>query len=306
MSIFLRKLPPLGTLVVFEAAYRLRNFSHAADEVALSQASVSRQINQLESNLGVKLFSRQRHDVVPTDEGEKFAASVRLSLQELAETAEQIRNTARGENVFTVFSDISIASTLIAPIISTFQTRYPETQLRVLSSYEPIQQVKENFDVGFQVGKIAEDLFDLQPIANDAVFPVCAPKFLAQYQQPLTAEQLAQQPLLHLAELGYDWPDWGQFLSFFDDHQFISLEGPEFNSYQICLEVAERGEGIALGWARSVETKLQQGKLVKISGLVMPIPESIFVYRRKLATPSKLIDEFVNLVEQNIAPLVLE
>jgi len=65
MSNFYRKLPPMNTLVAFEAAYRLKSFSRAADEIARSQASVSRKIRQLEDSLGVKLFDRQRHDVIP-------------------------------------------------------------------------------------------------------------------------------------------------------------------------------------------------------------------------------------------------
>ncbi len=89
MAYLSRRLPPLGTLVVFKSAFRLRNFSRAADEVVLSQASVSRQISQLEENLSVKLFIRQRHDVIPTHEGETLASTVRVALRELAYTAEQ-------------------------------------------------------------------------------------------------------------------------------------------------------------------------------------------------------------------------
>ena len=125
MTNLTRRLPPLSTLVVFESAFRLQNFSRAADEVALSQASVSRQINQLEDNLGVSLFIRRRHDVIPTSEGEKLASTVRLALRELAHTAEELRAIGAGKNKFVIFSDISIATSLISPMISTFQQQYP-------------------------------------------------------------------------------------------------------------------------------------------------------------------------------------
>lgn len=67
--------------------------------------------------------------------------------------------------------------------------------------------------------------------------------------------------------------------------------------------MAEKGEGIALGWSRSVEGKLSEGKLVRIPGMSMALPESIFTYRRKFATTSPVAEEFVALLKQNIEPV---
>lgn len=303
MSNFSRRLPPLGTLVVFEAALRLNSFSRAADEVALSQASVSRQIRQLEDNLGVQLFIRQRHDVIPTAEGELLGSTVRLTLRELVSAAERLRKIGTDKKSLTIFSDISIANTLITPVISVFQQQYQDLQLRILSSYERIQNVTEDFDIGFQVGRIAEDQFDIDPIADDAIFPVCSPGFASRLPPSPTAMDLAIQPLLHLEELGYDWPDWRKFLAMFRLKEPKPIEGLVFNSYQVCLDVAERGEGIALGWARSVKSKLDDGKLVRIPGMTMRLPESIFVYRRKFVSQNPVADEFINTLRTHIVPI---
>jgi len=58
MTDLFRNLPPLNSLVAFEAALRHKSFTRAADELALSQASVSRRIRELEQYLGFKLFER--------------------------------------------------------------------------------------------------------------------------------------------------------------------------------------------------------------------------------------------------------
>ena len=303
MTLLSRRLPPLGTLVVFESAFRLRSFSRAADEVALSQASVSRQIGQLESNLGVKLFVRQRHDVLPTPEGEALASTVHLALRELAHAAEQLRGIAAGRNSLVIFSDISIASFLITPVISSFQQQHPNLQIRILSSYERIHNIRENFDIGFQVGRIAEDLFEIEPLADDIIFPVCSPEFAATLPDQPSAVDIAKRPLLHLEEMGYGWPDWRKFLAHFRMKEPKPIEGLIFNSYQVCLEVAEKGEGIALGWARSVQAKIDEGKLVRIRGMTMFIPESIFLYRRKFAEPNPIVDQFIQTLSESIEPL---
>jgi len=249
MSNLFRQLPPLGTLVVFEAAFRLGSFSRAADEVALSQASVSRQIRQLEENLGVSLFIRHRHNVTPTDEGRVLGSTVRLTLRELLATAEKLRSIGVGQNSFTIFSDISIANTLITPVISLFQQQFQDLQLRVLSS----------------------------------------------------ATELAKLPLLHLEDIRNDWPNWSNFLASFQGPPPVG--GVVFNSYQVCLDVAERGEGVALGWARSVKTKIEQKKLVRLSAMTMQLPESIFVYRRKLSSPNPIAEQFIHTLRMHIEPL---
>jgi len=305
MTNLTRRLPPLSTLVVFEAAFRLRSFTRAADEIALSQASVSRRVQQLETNLGVRLFERRRHDVIPTAEGEALAASVHLTLHELAATAERLRSTGTGSKNFVIFSDISIAGMLITPILSKFQNRNPDLQLRVLSSYEPIENITEDFDIGFQVGRMAEERFHIEPIADDAVFPVCSPEFASRLPSPLGSVELAKQPLLHLEYTGRDWPDWRSFLALFRLKEPKPIDGLVFNSYQVCLDVAERGEGVALGWARSVKAKLDEGKLVRIPGMTMPLPDCICVYRSKLKKPNPIVDEFIETLRTNIEPVNL-
>ncbi len=208
-----------------------------------------------------------------------------------------------GKNNLVIFSDISIASSLITPIIGTFQQFHPNLELRILSSYERIQNVREHFDIGFQVGRIAEDLFDIESIADDIIFPVCSPKFAKKLQYPLTAVDIAKQPLLHLEELGYGWPDWRNFLASYRIKEPRPKENLVFNSYQVCLEVAERGEGIALGWGRSVKLKIDEGKLVRIPDMTMLISESIFVHRQKFADVNPIVDQFVDLLRSKIVPI---
>lgn len=168
-----RKLPPLNTLIVFEAAFRLQSFTRAADEVALSPASVSRRIRELEQDLGVQLFDRRRYDVLPTIDGEMFAATVRLSLNELLAAADHVRNRSVASNRLTIFSDISLANALITPVLGEFHRHYPDIKLHVLSSSEPIEYINEEFDVGLQYGRRAETQFVIEHISDEIIFP-CA------------------------------------------------------------------------------------------------------------------------------------
>lgn len=303
MSEMRRQLPPLATLLPFEAAYRHRSFTHAADELGLSQASVSRRVRQLELDLGVRLFERQRYSVLPTADCERLLVTVRTSLGELATTADSLRRAGLGLESLTVFSDLSLANALVAPTIGEFHIGFPKVKLFVLSSYEPVESVREDFDIGLQYGRWGEEKFNITPIADDAIFPVCSPSFAERLPTVATPMDIVKCPLLHLADVGRHWPDWRSFLALFRLKEPEPLEGTVFNSYQVCIDVAEKGQGIALGWARSVQSRLDAGALVRIPNMTMPLYDSINVHRPKHKKPSILGDKFVELLRSNIAPV---
>lgn len=303
MAKFRSRLPPLNTLVAFEAAFRLGNFTRAADELALSQASVSRRIRELEQDLGVRLFERRRYDVVPSDDAEILAATVRVSLSELATAAEQLRVRGAGTESLTIFSDLSLANALVAPRLGEFQRSHPTLKLRVLSSYEPIETTREEFDIGFQYGRWGEEKFILEPIAGDVIFPVCAPQQATRLPSSPTPMDVASQPLLHLADVGRRWPDWRSFLALFRLKEPEPIEGLVFDSYQTCLDVAEQGEGIALGWGLSVKSRLDSGQLVRIAGMTMPLPDIVNVYRPKSAKTHLIAEQFLDLLRRRMEPV---
>ena len=67
-----RHLPSTQALACFEAAARHESYTRAAQELALTQSAVSRQIQALEEQLGVALFRRTRHGVVLTPAGQRY------------------------------------------------------------------------------------------------------------------------------------------------------------------------------------------------------------------------------------------
>ncbi|WP_419921605.1 LysR substrate-binding domain-containing protein [Candidatus Poriferisodalis sp.] len=244
------RLPPLATLVPFEAACRLQNFTRAAEELHFSQATVSRRIAELEAHLGITLFQRQRYDVIPTGDAEVLAASIRLALGEISRTTGLLRRRSDVSSM-TVYSDLCLATSLVTPVLGDFQRSNPELKIRLLSSNEPIEATKEDFDIGVQYWRSGPSLYHVEAIADDSVYPVCSPGFADRLPAELSAADLAEFPLLHVAYDNTDWVDWPQFLAWFDTESPSRTDGMTFTSDQVCIDVAERGEGVALGWAES-------------------------------------------------------
>ncbi|MDJ0771714.1 MAG: LysR substrate-binding domain-containing protein [Ilumatobacter sp.] len=300
MSEFERRLPPLATLVVFEAAFRHRNFTRAATELFLSQASVSRRVRELEGDLGVSLFERGRYDVTPTDDAERLAASVRMCLSELASTAEAIRRRAVGQESLTILADPSLAAAWVVPVIGDYQRRNPNLTIRVISSCEAIEETREEFDIALQYGHHESSAYDVRFVAHEDVFPVCSPSFAARVP-PLDAADLADLPLLHVE---YSNPSWATWQHVFDAFAVgaPAVDGAlVFSSYQVCLDVAERGEGIALGWQRSVQARLDAGSLVRIPGITLPMAGTINAYTPKYGAANPHAPGFLALLGEIVS-----
>ena len=85
-----RYLPPLTSLVAFEAAARHASFTAAAEELNVSREAVSRQIRALETHLGLKLFERDANRTFMGSQGEKFFRTVSPNLWAIATAAQEL------------------------------------------------------------------------------------------------------------------------------------------------------------------------------------------------------------------------
>src|SRR5689334_24402229 len=92
-------MPSLDLLQGFEAAARHLSFTRAGAELFLTQSAVSRQIQQLEENLGGKLFERRTRALLLTENGRTLYAVAQEILQKLHDSAEQLRGVTQARTV---------------------------------------------------------------------------------------------------------------------------------------------------------------------------------------------------------------
>jgi LysR family nitrogen assimilation transcriptional regulator len=126
----------LRQLEYFLRAVQMRNISKAAIEVRVAQPALSRQIRQLEQELGVQLLYRDGRGVAPTQIGARFAKEIGELLQRLEQCKADVMAT-RGIPMgdVTLGTTFAIGSPFLALLISEFQRRYPGATLRVVEGF---------------------------------------------------------------------------------------------------------------------------------------------------------------------------
>lgn len=260
-----KRLPPLGTLVAFEAAARNLSFTLAATELHLTQAAISRQIRLLEEDLGLRLFVRANRAVTLTPDGRDLQHTVSLALGHIANGAEQIRSTG-GERRLTIGADQSIAALWLVPRLDGFRRNNPDILVRMVVSDDDAECLADHVDLSLIHGDGSWPEYDATPLFSENIFPVCSPGYLARNGPIHTPADIARQILLALEDDHWDWMTWRVWLT--ENRVGLASEhhGMTINHYPLVLQAAAAGHGVALGWRHLVDDYLRDGRLVRPLG----------------------------------------
>lgn len=262
MHLLRRKLPPVNSLVVFEAAGRHLNFTRAAEELALTQSAVSRQVQLLEEHLGAPLFQRQGRGLQLTREGLRLHRAVTMGLGHVADVAVDIRRH-RGSGELTVATSVSFASYWLVARLAKFRAKNPDVELRLVASTRLHDLVAAGVDLAVRYGDGSWEGVDAVRIFDNEIWPVCAPSYLGD-RPPLTeVSQLLDEVLLHLGQFDRNWVTWPAWLKSHGIAGNPTKKGLVFDNYLVLLQAALRGEGIALCGGRLAEDFIARGDLTR-------------------------------------------
>jgi DNA-binding transcriptional LysR family regulator len=125
-------LPPLNSLVAFEAAARHLSFTLAAHELNVTQGAISRQVRLLEDYLGKTLFERTTRAINLSPTGSQYYETVRTALMQLAHATGEIRHWQGAQQV-TVVTSTAMASLWLLPKVAEFQRDNEEIDLRSIA-----------------------------------------------------------------------------------------------------------------------------------------------------------------------------
>lgn len=263
-----REMPPLASLLPFEAAARLGSITRAADELGLTQAAVSRQIKALETDLNTRLFDRRNRRIFLTEAGLQFSQAVSESLNRIGSEAVQLRRQ-RSEGEVVLFSQQCEGLYWLMPRLSHFYQTHPDIEVRIMVSTLPFTESAAEFDLALQTSGRASGDSERVYFTSDVIFPICSPAYLERTSHPVTFATICDHRLLHLKTDFHDWMGWPEWLQRAGSSRQADNPGSVFDNFPMMMQAALEGHGIGLGWFRTTEKFLVDGELIR------PVRESV-------------------------------
>ncbi|TKC92645.1 LysR family transcriptional regulator [Trinickia terrae] len=237
-------IPNLAALQIFEAAARHESFTRAADELALTQSAVCRQVAALENRLGVALFLRIKKRVVLTPHGRHYAAQVRKSLERIERDTLELMAQRGVGRILELAVVPTFASQWLIPRLPQFRALRPDITVNLSIRTEPFLFSDSPYDAAVYFGHSVWPGTQGKLLFREGnVLPLCSPALL-RGQAPLAPEDVAQMPLLHLSTRPDAWRDWFRLHGLGNDVRAVS--GPRYELFTMLSSAAQAGMGVAL------------------------------------------------------------
>ncbi len=189
----------LRQLQIFEAVVRLGGVTRAAEELHLSQPTVSMQLRKLGETLGLALLEQTGRAVRPTAAGREVYTTTREILAGIAsldDLASELRNEVRGELRLSV---ISTATYFIPHLLGAFVERYPEVvpRLTITNRAEVLERLRANADDLIIMGQVPEAFpVAAHPFIDNRLVVVVPPDHGLVGQQAISLERLVRERFL--------------------------------------------------------------------------------------------------------------
>jgi len=257
-----RKIPSLQALACFDAAARHESYTRAAQELALTQSAVSRQIAALEDYLGLALFRRTRHGVALTPGGADYARQIAPRLQALERDTLDAMSRQGAAGTIALAAVPTFATRWLLPRLPQLTAQHPELVVHIETRTRPFLFADTGFDAALYSGT-AEQVANwagtlATALIEEEVVPVCAPALLGGRKR-LQPRDIATLPLLQQSTRPEAWRQWFEAMAVEAPN---ALSGPRYELYSMTATAASQGMGMALVPRLLIEPELARGELV--------------------------------------------
>ncbi|WP_299669315.1 LysR substrate-binding domain-containing protein [uncultured Ruegeria sp.] len=252
-------LPPVSSLISFEAAARHVSFKTAAEELNVTPAAISHQVKALENELQSALFLRHHRGVELTESGAYLLVALQRGLEGISEALGQLRRQYDRKGV-TIRSTTAVSSLWLTPRLAQFWKRHGHVSVTQVVTDLGIDTSR--CDLSIHYGDSSRETGIFKTLFHDNIMALCSPRF-AEHNPIERVEDFARVPLIHLDAPDTGWTDWRAWT------RKLGYDGPlnsahRVNNYTIALQAAQDDMGAVLGWEGLTSDLINSGKLVRL------------------------------------------
>ncbi|MBN8969824.1 MAG: LysR family transcriptional regulator [Afipia sp.] len=189
-------------LKVFHAAAEAGSFTHAGEQLGLSQSAVSRQVSALEQELSVSLFHRHARGLILTEQGDllfRTAHDVFMQLQAARAKLTDSRERPSGDLKVTTTPGLGI--NWLIPRLGEFTTLYPEIRISMMVTDEELDLSMREADVAIRTRKPTQPDLIQRKLFSLGFHAYCSPEYAKRFGTPRTLDELDDHRLIILTDI---------------------------------------------------------------------------------------------------------
>lgn len=287
----------LSRVPIFVAVAKYGSFAEAARRLGMTGSAVSKQVQRLEADLGVRLFHRTTRQLSLTDEGSYLFEHSAPLVEGLEEVGELLAGRkAKPEGMLRISAPVGLAQRVLKAPLADFAGRYPDIGVHLELSDRFVDLVAEGFDLALRIGHLEDSSLIARRIADVPLVVVASPKLLKTYGTPETPQALSQLPFVHYVT------DSGRSRLTIqrdqEDPETIVCQGRmSSNNDQMMVAFALAGLGVITLPRFMVQDELAQGELQELlpAYRVMPMRRlyAVFPNGRHLPLKTRILIDFL-------------
>lgn len=254
----------LNALTIFDAVVEAGSFTAAADRLGVAKAKISVQINRLERQLGISLFTRTTRQMALTDAGRHLHEHCQPLLAELHEALTQV-GSEHGEltGLLRVAASVSHAAQSVAPAVAGFAALHPGLRIDLRTSDKISDLVADGIDLSFRMGWLRDSSQRAIKLGEFQQFMLAAPSYLKKHGMPKRPEDLVQHEWIALSllptPLTWKMTDAKGYTQTVHMKSRLQVDSPN-----ALLALLQNGAGISVMEEMSAQSALSAGKLMRV------------------------------------------
>lgn len=291
-------VPP--QLPFFLAVARLRSFSAAAREIAVSPSAVSQAVKQLEESLHVVLFTRTTRSVALTEAGRRLAEAATPAMTQLAAALAEV-SARPGELVGRLKLSVPRVAVpdVIEPVVPAFRERHPRVDVEVVVEERLVDLVGEGYDAGVRLTEsIERDMVQLRLTEAFRFVVVGSPSYLKRRGTPQKPEELLDHDCIGMRSqttgAHYAWElERGR-----RSWRVPVRGGVVSNDSSLRLALAAEGAGLAYVAEPAAAELLRRGRVKVVLEAYAPLVPGLFLYFPSSARSSPPLRAFIEVAKE--------
>lgn len=289
----------ISRISVFLAVVKHQSFAGAARSMGMTGPALSKQVQALEDQLGVRLLHRTTRQITLTEEGAIYNERARIAVEGLDEAERQIHDLKNAPmGMLKINVPTSFGKQYLTKPVAAFAKEYPDVQMEIDFDDRKVDIIGEGYDVVVRIGALEDSSFIARQLAPCPIILCASPNYINRHGLPENPNDLKKFPAILFSKHGNE-SEW----------RFIDNKGNKggtalnkvfaTDSAEMMLEACIEGIGVAALPIFSVAEYLKSKRLVRVLPDYNTDPEliihAIFPQNRHLSTKVRLfVDRLSN------------